>query len=127
MGSLTDYFENKVVSHVFSGMAWTPPATFYASLFTVAPGEAGGGTEATAGAYARVAFTCSTSGSVASNVAQVEFPVSTSDHGSIAAVGIHDAVSAGNLCAFHALSPTKTYNTGETIRIPVGQLTLTLD
>ncbi len=50
MGSLTDYFENKVVSHVFSGVAGTPPTTFYASLFTVAPGEAGGGTEATGGA-----------------------------------------------------------------------------
>ena len=127
MGSLTDYFENKINGHVFSGVAWTPPTTFYASLFTVAPGEAGGGTEATAGAYARVAFTCSTSGSVASNVAQVEFPVSTSDRGSIVAVGIHDALTAGNLCAFHVLSPTKTYNIGETIRVPVGQLTLTLD
>lgn len=127
MGSLTDYFENKIVSHVFSGVAWTPPTTYYASLYTAAPGEAGGGTEVTGGVYARVAFTCSTSGSVASNVALVEFPVSTSDHGNIAAVGIHDAATGGNMCAFHALSPARTYNTGETIRIPVGLLTLTLD
>lgn len=127
MGSLTDYFENKIVSHVFSGTAWTPPTSYYASLFTAAPGEAGGGTEATAGAYARVAFTCSTTGSVSANAGIVEFPVSTTDHGTITAIGIHDALSAGNLCAFHLLSPTKSYNSGETIRVPVGQLTLTLE
>jgi len=127
MGSLTDYFENKVIGHVFSGVAWTPPATFYASLFTVAPGEAGGGTEAVAGGYARMAFTCTTAGSVAWNALSLEFPMATVDHGNIVAVGVHDLLTGGNLCAFHVLAVPLSYNTDETIRIPAGQLTITLD
>jgi hypothetical protein len=127
MGSLSDYFENKVVAHVFSGVAWTPPVTWYASLFTVAPGEAGGGMEVTAGGYARMAFTCTTAGSVASNALSLEFPMSMIDHGSVVAVGVHDLLTGGNLCAYHVLAVPLTYNANETIRIPAGQLTLALD
>lgn len=127
MGSITNYFENKIVSHVMSGTAWTPPTTYYAALFTATPGETGGGTEASAGAYARQACTFMTTASEAENAAQIEFPVSTSDHGTITAVGLYDAATSGNLVAFHALSPTKTYNTGETIRIPAGEFTITLE
>lgn len=127
MGSITDYMENKVVGLVFGGVAWTPPTTYYAALFTASPGETGGGTEASAGSYARQSCTFTIDGSAAQSAAVVEFPISTSDHGSITAVGVFDSLSSGNLIAYHALSPTKTYNTGETIRVPAGSLTVTFD
>ena len=127
MGSFTDYMENKIVGHVLSGVSWTPPTTYYAALFTIAPGESTAGTEASAGSYARQSCTFTTSGSVASNAAQIEFPVSTTDHGTINGFGIFDASTSGNLVSYHVMSPTKTYNTGETIRATAGSLTITLD
>lgn len=124
-GSFTDYMENKVISHALSGAAWTPVTTYYVGLFISSPGETGGGTEATGGAYARQPITFTTTGSVASNAAQIEFPVSSSDHGAVVDIGLFDAITGGNLVAYNDLSPTKTYNTGETIRITAGSFTVT--
>lgn len=125
MGYMSDYYEGKILGHAICGETWTPLTTFYAALYTAAPDKTGGGTEAAAGAYARKPCTFVRSGSSAANVADIEFPVSSSEHGSIPAIGLFDALTGGNFCAFDAIDPVRTYNTGESITIPAGQFTFT--
>jgi hypothetical protein len=127
-GSFTDYFEQKIVGHMLAGEAFTPPSTYYAALFTASPGETGGGTEATGGSYARVSFAFTRTNSSVGNTGVIEFPVSTSDHGTITAVAYFDASTAGNMIAYHVLTgATKTYNIGQTLRLPIGNLTSSVD
>lgn len=128
MGALSDYYKNKMLVHAFSGGEWTPPSSYYGALFSTAPNGAGGGTEVAGGSYAREAFTCTTVAALSSNAAEFEFPVATTDHGAIAGYGVYDAATGGNMVAYHVAddNPAKTYNTGETIRIPQGYLTIQL-
>ena len=44
--SFSNYLETELLDHVFTNSAYTAPSTLYLALFTGAPGEAGGGTEA---------------------------------------------------------------------------------
>jgi hypothetical protein len=37
MAAMTDYLENKLVDWLLRGQSFTPPATLYVALFTVAP------------------------------------------------------------------------------------------
>jgi len=128
MGSYTDYFEQKIAGKMLLNETYTPPSTWYLGLFTAAAGEAGGGIEvASGGGYARQSVALSRSGSTVSNSALVEFPVATGDNGTVVAVGLFDAETSGNLCGYHTLASSKTYNTGDQIRLQIGALTITHD
>jgi hypothetical protein len=37
MAGFSDYLEDKVLDHVFGGVAYTAPTTHYVALYTVAP------------------------------------------------------------------------------------------
>ena len=134
MGSKSDYLENKLLDYVFSATAYTPPATLYVALFTVTPTDAGGGTEVSGGSYARVAvtnnatnFPAASAGSK-SNGTQITFPTPTANWGTIVAFGVFDAVTAGNLLYWGAISPSKTVNNGDPAPyIAVSGLTITED
>ena len=136
--SFTNYLEEKLLKHVLTNTAYTPPATVYVGLFTAAPGEAGGGTEVTGGAYVRQAATFAVMAgnpSEAVTSAAVEFPAATATWGTIIYAGVFDAVSAGNLLCFAELTdPTnfttplsKTITTGDVLRINAGNLKVRLD
>ncbi len=127
--NLSDYLETALINHVLRNSALTSPTTVYAALFTVAPGEAGGGTEVTGNAYARQAVTFSApSGGATSNSADVTFPVTTpSTWGTIVAVGIFDASSAGNLLIYAPLTANKTVAAGDQFKFPATTLTFALD
>lgn len=131
MGSKTDFLTNKQIDHRLRGQAYTPPATVYIGLFTAAPSDAGGGTEVTGGAYARVAVAASmaewagtqgagttvassgTSGTTSNNNA-ITFPAPTgANWGVITHFGIFDAATAGNLTDHAALTTSKTVNDGD--------------
>lgn len=128
MGALSSYYKNKIMTHVFSGAAWVPPTTYYASLFLTAPDGSGTGTEVFGGSYTRKVFSCTTIAARSSNAEEFEFPISTQDHGAIAGYGVYDAATGGNMVAYHVANdtPAKTYNTGETIRVPQGYLSIEL-
>ena len=68
MAGFSDYLEDKVLDHVFGGVAYTQP-TKHVALYTVAPTDTGGGTEVTGGAYARQSVAFTVSGNTASNSA----------------------------------------------------------
>jgi hypothetical protein len=130
MAAWSDYSENKLVDHVFRGQAFSAPANLYLGLLTAAPTDAGGGTECTGGSYARAEVACSTtnwsgtqgagttaassgtSGTISNNIA-ITFPLPTATWGTVVAVGIYDASTAGNLIAWGAVSPSKTISNGD--------------
>lgn len=127
-GSFTDYLEDKILKHVFTNTAYTAPSTIYVGLFTVAPSDTGGGTEVSGGSYARksAAFSVSGTGTLATNSAAVEFDVATGSWGTIVAIGLFDALTTGNMIAWADLTASKSITSGDVLRIPTGDLDITL-
>lgn len=125
--SFSNTYETNVLTWTFTNSAVTRPTAWYLGLFTVAPGEGGGGTEVSGGSYAREAVTFSVSGDTATNTAAIEFPVATADWGTITHVAVFDASSGGDQIAYAALTTSKTIATGDVLRVPAGDLDITLD
>ena len=127
-GSFTDYLEDKILKHVFTNVAYTSPTTLYVGLFTTAPTDAGGGTEITGMGYARktATFTVSGTGTLATNTSAIDFDAATGTWGTIVAIAIFDAITSGNMIAWADLTVNKTIATGDILRIPAGDLDVTL-
>lgn len=133
MAAMSDYLENKLIDHVFRGVAYTAPTNLYIGLLTAAPSDTGGGTEVstTSTGYGRVTVAASVSTWAAtngattttnpssgttgttSNNAAITFGVPTATWGSITHFGIYDAATAGNLLFWGALTTAKTVNNGD--------------
>lgn len=113
----------------------TTAGSFYISLHTADPGEAGDQTtsEATYGSYARVAVARSASGwtvsgATAVNFAQITFPESTSGTNTVTYVGIGtEASGAGVLMYSGALTSSRTVEVGGTPFFAATSLTVTED
>ena len=130
MAGFTNYSENLVLNWVFTTNSATRPTSWYVALYTVAPGESGGGTECSGTSYARQSVTFSVTGTApttASNSAAVEFPTAGGSWGTIVAAAILDASTSGNMIAFADLTTAKTIDTGDVLRFNTGALTITLD
>ena len=132
-GSKSDFLELELLDHVLGNAAYTAPATVYIALFTVAPTDAGGGTEVTGGAYARLAITNNAtnwpaaSAGLKSNGTIFTFVTATANWGTVLAMGIYDAVTAGNLLYWGDLTVSKAVNNGDTASFPVGDIDVTED
>lgn len=127
MSAFSNYLENKVMGHVFGGVAYSAPATLYLGLYTNSPGEGNTGTEVSGGSYARQTVAFTITNNLASNTSAVEFPVATANWGTITHVGVLDNLSGGNLLAYAALSASKAIDSGDALRLPAGDLDITLD
>lgn len=127
--SFSNYLETEILDHVFGGNAYTAPSTLYLALFTSNPDEGGTGTEvSTSGtAYARQTVTFTVSGNTATTDAAVEFPTATASFGTVSHIGVYDASTAGNLLGYAALTTAKAIDTGDVLRVPAGDLDITLD
>ena len=55
-----------------------------------------------------------------------EFDAATGTWGTIVAIAIFDALTTGNMIAFADLTASKTIATGDILRIPSGDLDVTL-
>jgi hypothetical protein len=123
---LTDYAANKQIDLVFRGQSFAWPATLYMAGFTVAPTNAGGGTEVGGGSgYARAAIdsttdawsatdgpgsttpSTGTSGTISNNLPVVH-PQPTGNQGTWVAGGAFDAPTGGNLMMWNALAEPRT-------------------
>lgn len=133
MGSKSDYLENALLDHVLGGGDYTRPGTVYIALYTVTPGDAGGGTEVSGGSYARASVTNNAtnwpaaSGGAKANGQDIEFAQATADWGTIVAFSIMDAVSGGNMLYWGAVSPSKAVNDGDTAKFATGDIDITED
>lgn len=130
---LTYYTANILLNLAFGATAWPggQPGTLYFALFTSAPTVDGfGGTEVSAGGYARVAVTAdgtsftaiSTPGDPLVNAIEIAFPQATAVWGAVTYMGIYDAASGGNLLLFQALGSTKTVGINDTPRFVASAL-----
>lgn len=131
--NLSDSLENSLLDLTVRGVAFTAPTT-YLALFTASPGEAGSlvNEVANAGAYARQALaadfaTAASAGSI-SNSGEILFPQATAAWGTVTDLAIVDSATqgAGTVLWYAPLDVSRTINSGDTFRIPVGNLTLTM-
>ena len=132
-GSLSNYGEGKVLGHLFGGTTYAPPATWYVGLFSAAPTDSTAGTELTGGGYARAAVTNNTTnfpvvtaGNPVVNGADVTLFTSSGSHSAVA-MGLFDAVTAGNLVAWSTLTTPQSIVNLDVVRIVAGQLSISLD
>ena len=127
--SLSNTFETRVLTWLFTGDAVTRPSAFYIALFTSNPAEDASGTEvSTSGtAYARQSATFTVSGNEATNSAAIEFPTATASYGTVTHIGVFDAASAGNLIAYAELTTSKAIDTGDVLRLQANDLDITMD
>lgn len=127
MSSLSDYAEAAILNHVFRNTALTSPTTVYLALYTVAPTDAGGGTEVTGGGYARNACAFDAPvGNTISNTAEETWTASGAAYGTVVAVGVFDAITGGNLLAWDNFTGL-VINDGDTIRFVAGAIDISLD
>lgn len=117
------------MKHVFTNTSYTSPSSLYVGLFTVAPTDAGGGTEVSGNSYARTAATFSVTGTsptTASNSANVEFPTASGSWGTVVAAAIFDASTSGNMLSWADLTASKAVGSGDVFRFATGNLSVTL-
>lgn len=125
--SLSNTFETTTLQWLFTAGAVTRPSAWYIGLFTSNPGETGAGTEVSGGGYTRESATFSVTGNLASNTNVIEFPTATASWGTITYGAVFDAPSGGNMIAYGALTTAKAIDTGDILRIPIGDFDVTLD
>lgn len=130
-GSKSDYLEQKLLDHTFNKAAFSAPANLYVALFTVAPTDAGGGTEVSGNAYARVSTAAANwtrTGSSMANNGSVTFPKANGGNwGTVVAFGIFDAATVGNLLYWGDLTVNKDINDQDTAVFEASSLTVTED
>lgn len=132
------YFNNTDHANIGDAAGLQNSATagsFYISLHTADPGEAGSQTtsEATYTSYARVAVARSgagwtVSGNNVSNAAAINFPAATGGTNTITHFGIgSDLSGAGNLFFKGALTASLAVSSGITPSFAIGELDVNLD
>jgi hypothetical protein len=132
-GAFSDYLEKKLLAHVFQNTPYTAPVELWVALYASAPTDAApGGEPPGANGYARQAatFVAAPDGADGSstvwNNAVLQFPTATGPWGTVAWVGIHDAVTAGNMLAWGPLAALKVIDNGDAVRFGVNTLAVGL-
>ena len=126
MSAMSDYLENEILDHILGTGAYTMPTTVYVGLSTGSFNDDNSGTELTGNNYSRkvITFGAASSGT-ASNNAAVEFDAATGSWGTVSHFGIFDASSAGNLLIHGALTASKVIETGDILKIAIGDMDIT--
>jgi hypothetical protein len=132
----TTVYNDLVLNFLFRSATWSKPAALYWSLHTVAPTEAGGGTECTGGAYARVAVTPLDAAFAApvgsdghtENLADIVFPSPAGGNwGGVLAQGVNTAASGGSLWFFDDFAVVNVNNGDDAPRVAAGQFDHTIN
>ena len=123
MAALSDYSEKLLLDWAMTTGSATRPTAWYVALYTAAPNDAGGGTEVSTGGYARKT---ATPGGTTSNTGDVTWTASGANFGTVGWIGIHDAVSGGNLLWHGAMTASKIVNDGDTLEFSAGNIDLTI-
>jgi len=129
MAALSDHAEALLLDWLMTNGSATRPTAWYVALYTAAPSDSGGGTEVSGSGYAReaVTFAAATSpGGTTSNSGAVSFTASGGNWGTITHIGIHDALSGGNLLWHGAMTASKTVADGDTLEFSIGNIDLTI-
>lgn len=131
MGSFTDYWEEKILNHVFGKGSYTPP-TIYVGLSTADPlDDASGLAEPVGNGYARVQTSASdwnaASGGSLDNANEITFAQATGSWGTITHFALFDAATGGSMLAHGALSQSTVIDILNIARFEPGDLDISLD
>ena len=127
MAEFSNFLENALINATLRNTTYTSPATVYVSLYTTDPTDADSGTEVSGGSYARTSATFDApSNGVTQNSADITFPTATAGWGTVTHIGVHDALTSGNLLFHTPLDTSKTIDSGDIFKIETGNLTVTL-
>ena len=124
---MSNYLENALINVTLRATSYTAPTTVYVGLYTSDPTDANTGTEVSGGSYARKSATFGApSNGVSTTSADITFDQATASWGTIAYIGILDALTSGNLLYHTALDTSKAIDTGDIFKIASASLTVTL-
>lgn len=131
MSDASNSLEASILTHLLRTGSWSKPATLYAALFTVMPGEDGtGGTEVTGGSYARVACGPSDAwwSAAGANLQRIQFATPTADWGLVLGWGLFTASSGGTHLVARELEEPVNVKTGESaVAFEAGDLSIAVD
>jgi len=127
MAALSNFAENEMLDHMLGTGSYTAPTNVFLSLWTSDPTDAGSGTEISGNGYARQDINFgAASGGVATSSGVVTFPTASGGAwGTLTHIGIHDAVSSGNLLFHGSLTASKVISDGDVMQIANGAITIT--
>lgn len=132
-----EYWSQKLLNQMFGGTAYTFPTTLYFALFSATPSVSATGTEATGTSYARASLACNTTNwpaisgttttitnNVAATYATCTDAAGWSSGVNMVAAGIMDALTAGNLLYWGALTTAKAVLNGDTAQFAIAAITV---
>jgi hypothetical protein len=127
--SATNFLEDRFLQASLTGNTYTGAANVYVGLYSVAPTDAGGGTELSGSGYARqeAVFTVDVGNGVATNDSAVVFGNATADWSTAVAYGIVDASTAGNILYTGALTPTQTLLDNSNLTFGAGNISVSIN
>ncbi len=134
MAAASDWLEAGLLN-VFRGTAFplSNTGSVHISLHTTATTDAGGGTEVSAGGYARVAvskaagsWSAPAAAGVISNSNVITFGPASANWGTVVSFALFDAATAGNMIVHGALTASKTINDGDSASFGAGSLSITV-
>lgn len=138
MGNKSQYLKNAQLNWLKGTTYPAAPANTYVALLTTAPTDdtGTGAVEVSGGSYARAAIASSgwsaisggggTGAEQISNSGSVSFPTPTANWGTVVAIGLYDASSAGNLLYWNTISST-VINSGTSVSFAAAALVITDD
>ena len=131
MSELSTYMEDRIVNFM-RNVAILGQALAYVALFTDAASLANLEAciltgEVSGGAYARqLAGLSASADGVSANAADITFPTATASWGIVTYCALMDAVTAGNVLMYRALDAPKTVASGDSFKINLGDLDVTI-
>lgn len=128
MGSFTNRYEILVLDALCGNGADIASTSMWVALFTAAPSDASGGTEATGGNYGRKSSGAWTSATaLVANAATVTFATCTSTVGSVTHFALMTDSATGYMVGWATLSAARDLATNDVAAFEVGSLTISLD
>ncbi len=131
-GAIGETHRHALLDLLLGATPFSRPATLYARAFTADP-AVGGAEVVSAGSYAGVAvsndntnFPPASAGSK-SNGTLIVFPTATAGWGTVTHIGLYTSSSGGTLVASAALTTPRTVASGNTLKIEVGAITISLN
>ena len=143
MASMSDFLEAALLNHIVRTTEFTQPSVMAVALLTTLADDAntgqftvGTGVEVSdAGGYVRqdigsvdADWTAPGADGLTDNVSEIAFPTATGDWGTIVGIALVSSVTydAGDVFFHGALTVDKIVNDGDTFKIAIGDLDITL-
>jgi len=121
---ISNYLGNAIINASLRNTAYTSPANVWCALYTTAPTASTSGTELKGTGYSRQAVTFSApSAATTASTGNVTF-TATANWSPVVATAIVDASTGGNILWYTNLASSQVVNSGGSIVLTTGSITL---